>query len=123
MDEQNNPAPAEASAEVKTETSKTPAGKNTLMAVLAYIGPLIIVSYIVAKDDSFVKFHIKQALVLFVIEIAVWFIGSMMWQFWMLLNLVNLAMLILSIIGIINAAQGKEQPLPLIGQYSAHFQI
>jgi hypothetical protein len=44
---------------------------NKLMGILAYIGPLIIVSYLVAKDDPFVKFHIKQGLVLFVIEIAV----------------------------------------------------
>ena len=34
------------------------------MAVLSYIGPLVIVSYIVANNDPFVKFHIKQGLVL-----------------------------------------------------------
>ena len=47
--------------------------KDVLMAVLAYIGPLVIISYIQAKNDLFVKFHIKQGLVLLVIEVAVWF--------------------------------------------------
>ncbi len=98
--------------------------KNTLMAVLAYIGPLVIVSYVTAKDDPFVKFHIKQGLVLFVIEVATWFlIGSMMYQLWMLVNIINLGTLVLSIIGIVNAVQGQEKDLPLVGQFSKHFPI
>ena len=95
---------------------------NTLMGALSYIGPLVIVSYITAKDDPFVKFHIKQGLVLLVIEVAVWFIGMMfMWPIMMLLNLVNLATLILSIVGIINAVKGEQKELPLVGKFSKHF--
>ncbi|OGF94685.1 hypothetical protein A2Y47_00725 [Candidatus Giovannonibacteria bacterium RIFCSPLOWO2_12_43_8] len=96
---------------------------NKLMGILAYLGPFIIVSYIVAKDDPFVKFHIKQGLVLFVIEVAVWFIGRMFWPFWMILNIVNLSVLILAIIGIVNAAHGEEKELPVVGKYSSHFPI
>ena|SRR3989344_428905 len=97
--------------------------QNTLMAALAYIGPLVIVSFIVAKNDPFVKFHIKQGLILFVIEIAVWIIGMMFYPLWMILNLVNLATLILSIIGIVRVTQGKETELPIVGKYSSHFNI
>jgi uncharacterized membrane protein len=98
--------------------------KNTLMAVLAYIGPLVIVSYLTAKDDPFVKFHIKQGLVLFVIEVAMWFLAGMMfYQFWMIMNIINLATLVLSIVGIVNAVQGQEKELPLVGQFSKHFPI
>ena len=96
---------------------------KTLMAVLAYIGPLVILSYLMAKDDSLVKFHIKQGLVLFVIEVIVWFVGSMFWPFWTILNLVNLGVLILAIIGIVNAVHGKEKELPLVGKFSHHFPI
>ena len=100
------------------------AGDNKkLMAVFAYVGPLIIVSYIVAKDNPFVKFHIKQGLVLFIIEIAVWFLGMAFWPFWMLLQIVNLAMLILSIVGIINAVQDKETELPVVGHFAKSFSI
>ena len=94
------------------------------MAILAYIGPLVIVSYLVAKDDPFVKFHIKQGLVLFVIELAIYVLSMMMfWQLWYLFNLVHLATLVLSVLGIVNAVQGQEKELPVIGQFSRYFPI
>ena len=95
--------------------------KNTLMAVLSYLGPLVIVSFIVAKDDPFAKFHIKQGLVLLVIWVVISILQSTMWQFWMLYQLLNLGVFILAIVGIINAAQGKEQDLPLVGQFAKYF--
>ncbi len=95
--------------------------KNTLMAVLSYLGPLVIVSFIVANKDPFVKFHIKQGLVLLVIEIATSVLWSFMWQLWMILQLINLATFIFSILGIINAVQGNEKELPLVGSFSKMF--
>ena len=97
--------------------------KNTVMAVLSYLGPLVIVSYLTAKDDPFVKFHIKQGLVVLVIEVAVMVLGSFMFSLWMILNLVNLGTFILSIVGIINAVQGQEKELPLVGQFAKNFNI
>ena len=93
------------------------------MSVLAYLGILIVIPFIMAKDDPTVKFHIKQGLVLFIIEIAVWAIGTTMfyWQVWQLLQLVNLATLVLAIIGIINVVQGKQKELPLVGSFASHF--
>lgn len=87
------------------------------MGILAYLGILVVIPFIVAKDDPFVKFHIKQGLVLFVIDIIVWFIAGsyMVWSFWPLLQLLNLCILVLTIIGIINVAQGKEKDLPIVG--------
>ncbi|MBI1755245.1 hypothetical protein HY250_01765 [Candidatus Azambacteria bacterium] len=43
MEQKSNNAPA--------------AGNKTLMGILAYLGPLVIVSYVTSKDDAFVKFH------------------------------------------------------------------
>ena len=103
---------------------QSPLGKKenrTLMGVLAYLGPLVIVSYLVAKNDPFVKFHIKQGLVLLVIEIILWILGPMFWSIWMLINLLNLVVLLFTIIGIVNVVQGKEKELPLIGQFSRYF--
>lgn len=108
-----------------TEPAPSPshaAQKNTLMAVLSYIGPLVIVSYLTAKDDAFVKFHIRQGVVLFVIEIAISIISSMFMfgGLYMIAQFANLGVLILSIIGIVNAVQGKEQELPLVGHLAVH---
>lgn len=100
-------------------------GKNTLAAILSYIGPLVIVSYVIGKDDSFAKFHIRQGLVLLVLWVGVWIIGSAFWGFglWMLWGLVRFAILVFSIIGIVNAANGKEKELPWIGQYGKYFKF
>ena len=104
-----------------------PMSKNTLMAILAYVGPLIIVSYLTAKDDSFVKFHIRQGLVLFAIEVVLWLLTSQFWllflSFMMVWQLVHLALIVFSIIGIVNAVQGNEKELPLIGSFAKHFPI
>ncbi|OHA01498.1 MAG: hypothetical protein A3C12_01855 [Candidatus Sungbacteria bacterium RIFCSPHIGHO2_02_FULL_49_20] len=123
MDSQNNNAPGWGNSQKNTPSGANADSNNVVMSVLAYIGPLVAVSYFVAKDNPFVKFHIKQGLVLFVIEVAVWFVGTMLWQLWMLFNLINLATLILAIIGIINVTQGKEKELPIVGGYSHYFRI
>ena len=95
--------------------------KNTLMAVLAYIGPLIIVPYLAAKDDPFVKFHIKQGLLLVIIEVATWMLMTTLWILFPLLQLVNLAVLVLAIIGIVRAAKGLTKELPLVGHWAKSF--
>lgn len=95
--------------------------QNTLMAVLAYIGFLVIVSYISAKDDAFVKFHIKQGLVLFSIEVIVWLLGTAMTSWWVFLNIINIGLLVLSIVGIVNAAKGKQKELPIVGDFAKYF--
>jgi len=93
------------------------------MAALAYLGPLVIVSYLVAKDDSFVKFHIKQGAVLLVVEVVTWFLGVVFWPLWLLLKLVNLIAFILVIVGIVNVAQGTEKNLPIVGNYARYIAI
>jgi uncharacterized membrane protein len=111
-----------------TETAPTPvvtpAQHKTLMGVLCYLGILLIIPYLMAKDDSFVKFHLRQGLVLLVIEAVLWVLGMMfMWQLYMLISFAQLAVLVLSIIGIVNVVQGHEKELPLVGQFSSHFTI
>lgn len=94
---------------------------KTLMGVLSYLGILVIIPFLMAKDDPFVKFHIKQGLLLVIVEIAVMVLRSSMWQLWALLGLINLATLVLSIVGIVNVVQGKQKELPLIGSLAKNF--
>ncbi|MEK7610024.1 MAG: DUF4870 domain-containing protein [Patescibacteria group bacterium] len=105
------------------QQANLPPKHNALMAALSYVGPLVIVSYLTSKDDSFVKFHIKQGLVLFVIEVAIWVIGMFFWMLWPLFQIINLVTLILSIVGIVHAIKGAEKRLPLVGKFSEYFKI
>ena len=92
-----------------------------LMGILAYIGILVIIPFLVSKNDPFVKFHIKQGLVLLAIEIAIWLVGSFMWQLWPLLQLVNLGVLVLAIVGIVNVIKNMQKELPLVGSFAKNF--
>ncbi len=108
-----------------TSTQSVEGHSPTLMGVLAYIGPLVLIPFFLAKDDSFVRFHVKQGLVLVVIELILWALGEfMLWKFLApVIAIINLVLLILSIIGILNVLQKKESRLPLVGAYSDHFKV
>jgi uncharacterized membrane protein len=105
----------------KNQNSMSKKENQTLMGVLAYLGPLVIVSYFMAKEDPFIKFHIKQGIVLLIIEIVIWLLGSMFWSLWMVMELLNFFVFVLVIIGIFNVAERKEKELPLVGSFSHYF--
>ena len=94
--------------------------KNIGMAVVAYL--LFFVPLLTdAKNDPFVKYHVKQGLVLFlgcVIASAINFVpffGRILGQ------LLNFGLFILLIIGILNAMDSRQKPLPFIGQFADRF--
>jgi len=109
----------------QNENIKTSDKQNTqIMAILAYIGPLVIIPYLTSRGNPFVKFHIKQGLVLICIEVIIWLIAPMfMWQMSSLIQLLNLATLVLSIIGVVNVVQKKEKMLPIVGGLSSYFKF
>ncbi|MBQ8396602.1 MAG: zinc-ribbon domain-containing protein [Clostridia bacterium] len=87
---------------------------NKLMAILAYLGWLILIPILVtpAKDSPFVRFHVNQGLILFIAS----FISG-------LLSVVCIGVIleiicfVLMIIGIVNAANGQAKELPIIGKF------
>ena len=99
-----------------------PAGgekKNTAMAIVAYI--LFFVPLLTdAKNDPFVKFHVKQGLVLFITSIIVNIAGSFL-RFYFIGSILGLGVFVLFIVGIMNAINGKEEPLPVIGGFAKSF--
>lgn len=105
-------APTATSEKVEATTDN-----STLMGILCYLGILLIIPYLMAKDNAFVKFHLQQGLVLVAIEVIVYVLGmtSFFYGFWALLSLVNLGVIVLSIIGIVNVVQKKQVALPLTG--------
>lgn len=104
--------------ETKRETQSTEkAQKNTAMAIVAYI--LFFVPLLTeAKNDPFVKYHVKQGLTLFIsailVNVANWilpfFLAWITTPLWIIL-------VVLFVIGVMNAAKGKQKPLPIIGKF------
>lgn len=140
MDEQNNQVPPSTPEpevqkeepqiieEKQPETPITPSSNEDngkLCAILAYL--LIGIIWYFADDkmkkNTFVKFHVKQSLVLLIASIILQVIGSVLPAIigFMILSLSGIFSLVWMVIGIVNAINGKEESLPIIGQYSSKF--
>ena len=110
-------------SEINTEAKQTSTGKNIGMAIVAYI-IFFIPLLTEAKKDPFVKFHVKQGLVIFLSWIIVSIVGYLLpWELWMIERLLNLAVLVLMVVGIITASKGEEKPLPIIGKFGEQFKF
>jgi len=118
------PAPQQKEIESQVALVKQPLKqKNTGMAMAAYI-IFFIPLLTEARNDSFVKYHVKQGLVLFIVGIIVEIISLILpWQLWMIIRLLDIALVALAIIGIMNASKGEQKPLPLIGKFGEQFKF
>lgn len=100
------------------------------MAVLAYLGILVLVPLLAAKESKFARFHANQGLVLLIAEIILTLVqrivsGVLLSIFWgsglmsALMSLIAVAVwafsIVMLILGIVNAANGRAKQLPLIG--------
>ncbi len=100
---------------------------NKGMAVLSYIGLLVLIPIFAGKSSQYARFHANQGLVLFLAEI-IWsaaysILRSVLYAFsfiWGVIGIaagiVSILFLVLIIIGIVNAATGTAKKLPLIGK-------
>lgn len=89
---------------------------NKVMAILAYLGILVLIPIFAAKDSKFARFHSNQGLILFICFLicgvlsAIPVINLFAWIIYVLL-------FIFLIMGVINAGSGKVKRLPFIGKF------
>jgi len=89
--------------------------ENKIYGILAYIGILFIVPLLVAPKSKFAKFHANQGAVLFIAEAALGFVWLIPVLGWAVGFFGGIASFVFAIMGILNAANGKMEKLPLIG--------
>ncbi|MHB0939658.1 MAG: DUF4870 domain-containing protein [Armatimonadota bacterium] len=124
---QQAPPPQQQMAPPPTPAATT-VNENKIFAILSYLPfPVCLVGIIIVltskKDDRFALFHAKQGLVLLICSV----IAGISWTL-PFINIIagpvlNIALFILMILGIINAANGEEKPLPVIGQFADKINI
>lgn len=111
---------------------------NKVMAVLAYIGLLVLVPIFAAKDSKYARFHATQGLNVTIFSVAqgiIYYIlttivsivfgnsftfglGTALLGILGIINaILSIAFLVLEIYGIVNAVQGKCKKLPIIGKF------
>lgn len=114
-------------AEAKKKTSSGTSEKkdieqNKVFAIFAYLGLLVLVPLLAAPDSKFAQFHAKQGLNLLLITLIAYvplfflgFIPLIGILAWLASMAVGMTAFVLAILGIVNAANGKEEKLPIIG--------
>jgi len=95
---------------------------NSAIAIFAYLGILIVIPLIVnTNNNPFIKFHVKQGLVLIISFIIGMIIGIVPFLGWIIGAILTIFNLVMVILGIINAATGVQKQLPIIGHYADRF--
>ncbi|MBD3311145.1 MAG: hypothetical protein GF349_01445 [Candidatus Magasanikbacteria bacterium] len=97
-----------------------------LCAVLAWFFPIGLFWYLAEakmNKNSFVSFHVKQSLVLFIALLLVNVVGGIIpiLGWFLILPLGNLVLFFLWIIGLLRALNGSVEELPAIGQFAEKF--
>lgn len=104
--------------------------QNRAMAIIAYLGVLVVIPILTAGNSKFARFHSNQGLILLITEF-IWFVATSIYSAY--LGLIKLGpfavlyhvtiwplsflFLVLMIFGIYNAANGRAKELPLIGKF------
>ena len=113
--------------ETSTETeqvSENPKEEdNKLMGILSYVGVLCLIPLLTKKDNTFVFFHAKEGMVLFIAEVITALIAAIPLLGWVVAPIISIIWLILAIIGIVNVLDGKEKELPILGKYADKIKI
>lgn len=120
---EQNQTPAPVVTTSNEPNSSFTLNEQTVMAALSYLGLLILIPFFVKKEDPFVRYHLKQGVVLLVPELIVYVASGLMYFLWPIWNIIWLVFLGFTIVGIINALTKKEKALPFIGQYASKVNI
>lgn len=98
-------------------------GKNT--ATVAYITLIGLIAAFVMNNDkknTFATYHIRQSLGLMCTGFALTLVNFIPFLGWIISILGVVVLMVLWFMGLMNAINGKEQPIPLLGDlYSTWF--
>jgi uncharacterized membrane protein len=105
-----------------TTEAKEEKGTNPI-AIFSYIGILFLIPLLVAKDDEFVKFHVKQGITLFLTWMIITFVWIIPIVGWLIGFVGTIFCIVATILGIVNVLRGKKNPLPLIGRFASFWKF
>ena len=92
--------------------------QNKVMAILSYIGILVLIPVFAAKNSAYAKFHANQGLILCIAEAAVGLVLGLLGLIpyvGVVFRIVMWVCAALSLIGFVYAILGKAKELPFIG--------
>lgn len=104
------------------------------MGILSYIGILVLLPLFLEKNNRFVRFHVNQGLILFIVEcaysIVCMIINAVLFSLFswtplafiyiavrIILAVLSLVFVAASILGIVDTLRGRARELPIIGKF------
>lgn len=87
---------------------------SNIIAALSYLWILSVVIYVLKKDDKFIVFHARQAMIVFGISVIGWATSLIMG----IGVIISIVALVLIIIGALKAYKGEWYKLPVIADYA-----
>ncbi|MDP3501794.1 MAG: DUF4870 domain-containing protein [Myxococcales bacterium] len=124
QDQQQQQAPIQS-----VPTRETVKEENKIHLFLAYLGnvfgiPLALIPLLTVKDDDFIKWHAKQALVIFgatLVLFMISFVLSFVVIGFCLMPIVGIGGLVASIMGLVKSLNGERWRVPVIADLADKF--
>jgi len=108
--------------EKKAAKGASDSGENAY-AILSYLWILCLIPILMKKQGEFVRFHARQGLMLFVVEIGFFIIGIIPILGQLISMLGMLVCGVLSLIGIVQVLMGNKWRMPVIGEWSEKIKV
>ena len=110
-----------------SKSSSSGSDNGVICAVLSYFLIGIIWFFVdeKMKRNNFVKFHVKQSLVLLVLSVCLMIVSMVLAIIpilgWAISLILNICLLVLWVLGLVYALQGKSQAVPVVGHFADKF--
>lgn len=109
-------AKAAADAELNEVYDPKDIESNKVIACLSYIGILVLIPLLLAKDSRFAQYHANQGLLLLIIDVLLGIL-SIIPVVNIFAGIIGVVVFVFCIIGIVAALKGEAKELPIIGKY------
>ena len=106
-DKKSQPAGEALNEEKNGQKENSDIEENKVLALLCYLGILVIIPLLIKKDSPFVQFHAKQGLILLIGWVVSWF-PILGW-------IIGVVVFVLSIMGLLSVFNGEMKKLPIVG--------
>ncbi|MEO5348641.1 MAG: hypothetical protein H7836_03220 [Magnetococcus sp. YQC-3] len=90
------------------------------LAVMSYLGVLSLVPLVMNRNDSYVQFHARQGVVLWMWEVLAIYTLLVPAVGHFFFRISSIACLVLSVIGVLSVLLGRAWKFPIIGDWAAH---
>lgn len=93
------------------------AEENRYLCMFAYFGIGVLIPAVLKPESEFVRYHINQGLVLFMLQILSAVVCLIPFLGWVAGGVGMIFSLICIVVGIVHTCNGEMKPLPIIGKH------